>query len=450
MSQIKPANWKSLPGPEDITRVTLPNGIVVLTRSNFNSPSVYMSGYLNSGSMFDPPDKLGLATFTAISLMRGTHSHTFQEIYNDLESAGASLGFGASVHNVNFGGRALAEDLPLLLRLLSETLRQPSFPQEHIERVRTQILTSLAIRNQDTADLADMAVDEILFPNHPYGLPEDGHPETIQKITREDIETFHRLHYSPRSMVIVIVGAVSAESAVKQVHQALGDWQNPHQPPQPELPPIHPLSAEVRRHIAVPGKYQTDLILATTGFKRTSPDFMAASLGNSILGQFGMMGRIGDVVREKAGLAYSASTGLSASLEGGSWEVSAGVNPANLQRAIDLIISELKRFIQEPVLPEELRDSQANFIGRLPLSMESNAGVANALLNIERFQLGLDYYQRYPDKIAEVTPEMVLEVARRYWHPDRLAIVSAGPVLNNAVNNTADTAVDADYPSKEE
>jgi zinc protease len=142
-----------------------------------------------------------------------------------------------------------------------------------------------------------------------------------------------------------------------------------------------------------------------------------------------MMGRIGDVVREKAGLAYHASTSLSASIEGGSWEVSAGVNPVNLQRAIDLIISELKRFTQETVTSEELQDSQANYIGRLPLSLESNAGVANALLNVERFQLGLDYYQRYPAMVRAVTSEDVLETARRYWNPDRLAIISSGPDL---------------------
>ena len=96
------------------------------------------------------------------------------------------------------------------------------------------------------------------------------------------------------------------------------------------------------------------------------------------------------------------------------------------------IISELQKFIREPVTLEELRDSQANYIGRLPLSLESNAGVANALLNIERFQLGLDYYQRYSELVQSVTTEMVLETARRYWHLDRLAIVSAGPDLLDA------------------
>lgn len=440
MSQMKPANFKTLPGPQDITRVVLPGGITLLTRSNFNSPSVFIGGYMASGSMFDPLEMLGLAGFTATSLMRGTQQRRFQEIYEALESAGASLGFGASVHNMNFGGRSLAEDLPLMLALLAEALQQPVFPEEQVERLRSQMLTSLAIRNQDTGDLVDMAFDEIVFPNHPYGRPEDGHPETIQRITRDDLIAFHRQHYGPESMVIVVVGAVEAGQAIEQVTQAFGGWQNPNHAAAPDMPPIAPLADTTRRHIPVPGKYQSDLVIGTTGPKRTAPDFMAASLGNSILGQFGMMGRIGDVVREKAGLAYHASTSLSSTIEGGSWEVSAGVNPANVQRAIDLILSELGRFTAEPVTEEELQDSQANYIGRLPLSLESNAGVANALLNIERFQLGLDYYQRYPDLVMAVTPERVLEAARTYWNPDALAIISAGPDADSSETTAADAA----------
>ncbi len=422
-------SWKSLPGPEDITRVELPNRICLLTRANFNSPSVVISGYLACGSLFDPRPKLGLAHFTALSLMRGTARRSFQQIYDALESSGASLGFGASVHNTSFGGRALAEDLPLLLDLLSDCLRQPAFPGDQVERLRAQILTGLAIRAQDTEEQSSLAFDAALFPNHPYGLPEDGYTETIQAIQLADLAGYHQQHYGPSGMVIVIVGAVTAQQAVDEVQKALGSWQNPTQVESGTLPPVPPPAQSFRQHIPIPGKSQTDLVMGCLGPQRRSPDFMPASLGNSILGQFGMMGRIGDVVREQAGLAYHASTSLNAWIAAGSWEVSAGVNPANLTRAIDLIQRELDRFVRRPVFKRELKDSQANFIGRLPLSMESNNGVANALLNLERFQLGLDYYRRYPDLVLDVVPEKILEVARKYIDPQRLVITSAGPEL---------------------
>jgi zinc protease len=145
------------------------------------------------------------------------------------------------------------------------------------------------------------------------------------------------------------------------------------------------------------------------------------------LGQFGMMGRIGDVVRERSGLAYYASSNLSAGTGPGTWEVSAGVNPKNLDKAIDLIEKELRRFIKSGVTKEELTDNQANYIGRLPLSLESNSGVAGALLNMERYDLGLDYYQRYEAVVRGVTRADVLETARKYITPDRLVISTAGP-----------------------
>jgi zinc protease len=153
---------------------------------------------------------------------------------------------------------------------------------------------------------------------------------------------------------------------------------------------------------------------------------MAANLGNSVFGQFGMYGRIGDVVREQNGLAYYAFSSLSGGIGPGPWYISAGVDPANVDKAIELIQQEIIRFVSDPVSSDELADSQANFVGRLPLSLESNAGVAGALLNLEYYELGLDYYLRYPALVQAVTPETVMEAARHYLHPEKLGIAVAG------------------------
>ena len=288
-------------------------------------------------------------------------------------------------------------------------------------------LTALAIRAQDTADMADLEFNRVLFGSHPYARPEAGYPETIQAISREDIKEFHQTHFSPKGMVIVIVGAIHANQAYDLVNQTLGSWSSENSLSDPVLPPIPKLNQTVRRHLPIPGKFQSDLVMGTLGPKRNSEDYMPASLGNDILGQFGLMGRIGDVVREQAGLAYYASTSLNSWIDAGTWEVSAGINPQNLQRAIDLIIQELDRFVREPVSKQEIEDSQSNFIGRLPLSLESNFGVASAILKLERFQLGLDYYLKYHDLIYSITPEMILETARKYLDTKTLCIISAGP-----------------------
>lgn len=427
MKNDTPSATFSLPGPDDITRVELPNGIVILTRPNFNSPSVTISGQLGVGGLFDTDEKLGIADFTASALMRGTQYRSFQQIYDTLESAGASMGWEGGTHTTSFGGKALAEDLDMLLGLLAEVLLAPIFPTDDTERLRAQLLTSLAIRAQDTADMASLAFDQLVYAGHPYSRPEDGYPATIQAITRDDLIAFHRRYYGPQGMVIVVVGAVAPAEVVDKVTRALGAWENSGQPHTPELPPLSPLGELLRRNVTIAGKSQADLVMGAAGPERNAPVYLAAALGNNVLGQFGLMGRIGDVVREKAGLAYYAHSSLSGGLGPGPWSVSAGVDPENVERAIDLIRQEIARFVSEPVSADELSDSQANFVGRLPLSLESNSGVAGALLNLERYQLGLDYYRRYPDLVRAVTVENVLEAAQSYLDPDRLGIAVAGP-----------------------
>jgi zinc protease len=163
------------------------------------------------------------------------------------------------------------------------------------------------------------------------------------------------------------------------------------------------------------------------GPQRRSKDFVPAALGNNILGVFGMMGRIGESVREKAGLAYYAYSQLSGGMGPGPWYVSAGVDPANVEQAIELIREEIGRFSSQVVTADELSDSQSNFIGRLPLSLESNSGMASAILNLERYDLGLDYYRKYPEMVRKVSVEDILASASRYWDSDKLAVSIAGP-----------------------
>jgi zinc protease len=227
--------------------------------------------------------------------------------------------------------------------------------------------------------------------------------------------------------VIAIVGGVDPQRLVDLAARYFSGWQNPDYVPFGELPSVNPLLKLERKHVNIPGKSQTDLIIGAAGPSRRAPDFIAASLGNNLFGQFGLYGRIGQVVRQQAGLAYYSYSSLSGGEGPGPWDVSAGINPQNIEQAVGLIVDEITRFTSEPPTLDELDDSKSNFIGRLPLALESNGGVAGMLLNLERYSLGLDYYRRYPDLVKAVTPEAVLEAARHYLDPQRLAVASAGP-----------------------
>lgn len=418
----------SLPGSDDILRQVLPNGITVLARPNFESPSIVIRGYLPCGAILDPADKSGLAIFLSACLMRGTARKDFYQIYDQIESAGASLSFSASTHNILFSGRALAEDLPMLLELIAEVLRFPEFPENQIEQVRDQLLAGLAIRSQNTQEMAEITFDKAFFGDHPYARDDEGTPESIQSITRQDMQAFHQKYFGPDGMVICIVGGIEPAKAVENVRAVFEPWaKNPQARPSfDNLPQVTNPKTTQRLHVEIPEKSQMDLIVGFSGPNRLSPHYYAATLGNCVLGQFGMMGRIGKVVRDDNGLAYYAGSSLAGLPLSGSWEISAGVNPGNIEEALRLIHLELKRFTEEPVLASELDDVQSFFIGRLPLDMESNGGVAYYLLNMERYQLGLDYYREYAGIVRSVTREQILNTARTFIDPDRLIIVTAG------------------------
>ncbi len=427
MDKVYEGHRDALPSPDNITREVLPNGITILARPNFNSPSLTIRGYLLSGSLFDPIEKLGLSYLTANGLMTGTARNDFQSLYDKIESVGARLGFSAGTLSTSFNAHCLSEDLDLMLGLVADSLRTPVFPEREFNRQKMQMLTGLAIRDQDTAAMAAMLFDQIVYAGHPYENPDEGFIETVQTIEREDLIDFYQRTFGPQGLTIAIVGAVEPQLAVDAVKAALGDWQNPQQESLPELPPLAPITETIRKSVSIPGKSQADVVMGCQGPDRLSPDYFPLLIGNNILGEFGMMGRLGKSVREEAGLAYYAYSSLSASLGPGAWEMIAGVNPRNVEQTIELIAAQARQFVAEPVSEEELSDSKSNFLGRMPLLLESNGGVAVSLLNMERFNLGLDYFLKYPQKIGAVTAEDILEASRRYLDPDRLAIAVAGP-----------------------
>jgi zinc protease len=427
--EFRSLHTSALPGPHDINRTELKNGITLLVRPNFNTLSVSIAGYLQAGCLYDPEEKLGLADFTSSTLMRGTRNRNFQEIFDSLESVGASLGVSSGAHTAGFGGKSLGDDLPVLLEMLADILQNPVFPKEHVERVRSQLLTGLDLRAQDTEEMASMGFDRIAYADHPYRFPSDGYPDTIQSIKVKDLVDFHKTYYGPEKMVLVIVGPIKPDQALALVENSLGSWVNPDQPALFEVPDSKPLEKSIQNHHPISDKSQADIIMGVVGPRREWKDFYSALLGNNILGQFGMMGRIGESVRVQSGLAYYAYSALSSSIGPGPWTVSAGVDPVNLDQAISLIKKEIKKFISEPVKKEELLDVQSSYIGKLPLSLESNSGVAGAIMIIERHQLGLDFFQNYEGMINKVTPESILEASRTFLDPDKLAISTSGPEL---------------------
>lgn len=425
---VLPEITYSLPNSQNIARIVLDNGIVVLVYENMNTQSVVIEGSLRGGSLHETPEKSGLAALTSSALMRGTQHRDFDAIHSELEDIGADLGVGAGVHRVSFDGKALAEDLDVLLDVLNDVLRFPTFPDDQVERLRGEAMTWLQYQQQDTRRQAGRLFREHLYPgSHPYHYSSRGTLETVPNLTIDEMRAFHASQYGPDGMTICIVGAVGVGAAIEIVNEKLGQWRNPGQSEKIELPPLEPLADIRRAGMSIPGKTQSDIIMGVVGPARSAPDYQAANLANSVLGQFGMMGRIGDVVREQSGMAYYAYSRLDGGLGPGAWSIAAGVNPVNVERAIELSLGEAKRLTTELIEDSDLDDNKSYYVGRLPLQLESNDGIAGTILTLETYDLGLDYLVGYRDMINALTKEQLLAAAQHYWTPDAYVVSVAGP-----------------------
>ncbi len=417
----------TLPGPNNTVRTTLANGITVLARENFASPAVVVNGYLIAGSEDEPPGKRGLAGFTTDVMQRGTQRRPFSDLYEQVESIGAAFGVGSGSHVASFGAKGLVEHFATLLDIVADVLIAPAFDVRQAERARTEILTSIRERTRDTRRLARLAFYELAYPTgHPYHWSQVGYSDTIASISQDDLIEFHETYVSPQDMVIAIVGGIQTDVAVSCVADAFGDWTKTR-PPRAPLPTVPRIGSTRRRSIAVSDKTQTSLVLGWPGPSRDQDDFLACFVANTILGVFGMYGRLGERLREQHGLAYYIYSGLDGGSGPGPWSIQAGLDPATAEQATVLILDEVRRIQDAHVQGEELTDTIAHLTGSLPLALETNEGVSRSLVNIERYSLGLDYLQTYAALIESITSDQVQAAAQRWLDPDRYVLALAGP-----------------------
>lgn len=418
----------NFPSSANITRVVLDNGIVVLAYENTAVKSVNIVGSLHAGSIYETPEKNGLASFVADAVMMGTSHRDFDQVHSALEDIGADVSIRSHVHKAAVSGKALAEDLSVIFDVVNDVLRNPVFPEDHVERLRGERMTWLQYSSFNTRYRAGKALREALYPDsHPYHYGTYGTEETIPNFSVDDLKAFHAQHYGPQGMILVVVGAVSADDVVAMVNDKFGDWQNPDQPEVIAAPNINEFTGNRRTFVFVPGKSQSDINMGVVGPSRYSSDFVAAQLANSVLGEFGMMGRIGKSVREEKGLAYYAYSRVGGGHGPDSWTISAGVNPENVELAIDSSLEEIERLITEVVSDDDLADNQSYYSGRLPLRLESNEGLSSNIHSMESYQLGLDYLANYKDTIYNITKDDMLKAAQTYLKPEEMVIAVAGP-----------------------
>ncbi|HXF83556.1 MAG TPA: pitrilysin family protein [bacterium] len=412
--------------PETITRSELSNGLVVLAHEQPRTEMVAVHGYVRAGALFDG-ERSGLARFTAAMLQRGTATRTSQAIAEALEGMGASLTVFSTAEVVGISLRVLREDAPAALAIIADLLQQPTFPAEEVEKVRGELLTALRVVEQDTRVVAERTWRRLLYPpGHPHARMAEGDLAVVERLTRDDLVAFHRRHYRPEATILAIVGDLPPGKVLELTARLFAGWPRQGAWAPPGVPPVPRPDAPRTGEQRLAGKIQSDIVLGVPGPARTDPRYYEVMVANLILGQIGMMGRLGESVRERQGMAYYAYSDLRAGLLPGPWWVRAGVNPQHEARAVETILEEIRAFQAQGPTAEELDDARRFLIGSLALRLETTGGIAQTLADIELYGLGLDYLQRFPDLIRGVTREAVIAGARAF-SLDAYALAVAGP-----------------------
>jgi zinc protease len=409
-------------------RATLTNGVDLLHNRAAANPSVVVRAMVRAGASRESADVLGLASFTGTLLREGTEHISKEALAEELDGLGAGLsvdvGYAVSVISI----KCLSSDIARAMEILGELLRFPAFPADELERRRGQLLTELKELDDNTRVVAERSWRQDAYPaGHRFGKLPVGTEQSVAAFQRDQLERFFRAWYGPSQTSLIVVGDIDLDTTRDLAERVLGDWRggraDPVAPTLPTTPP--PVAAE--RRVSMAGKTQADLVLGTTTFDRRAPDYDALSFANHILGRIYFMGRFGEKVRDEQGLAYYAYSELSAGFGSGPWLVRAGVNPTNIDRALESIRAELARFQADGPAEEEQVDGVSSLLGSLPRQLETNEGMAAVLGEIDLYDLGLDYLERYPDIIRALTRDQVTAAARTWLPADHLVTTIAGP-----------------------
>lgn len=406
-------------------REVLPNGIVLLVAERPAVPIVAARVFTRAGAVLEPKDRTGLASLMGGLLTRGTAKRTGPELDAAIEFVGGSLESGAGRDGLYVSLSVLRKDLGLGLDLMSEVLLSPSFPDDEFKRRVSQTLAAIRRSEQSPRTVGGRALARLVYGVHPYATPVDGTLESVARITRDDVVEFHRLHVRPDTTIVAMVGAITVEEARREVLARFGGWTAPPGPA-PSVadaaagPP--PQAETISRELT-----QATILLGRQGIRQVSPDYFPLVVGSYVLGG-GSASRLYARVRDEGGLAYSVYSYVSPGKYGASVVVGTQTRTAEVPRVLAMLREEMARLGREPVSEGELRLAKDYLIGSFPLRLDTSAKVADFLVAVEEQGLGLDYADRYRERIAQVTAADVQRVAATYFDPATFSRVTVGKV----------------------
>jgi zinc protease len=417
-----PLRQASVPQPK---RIQLPNGMVIFLMEDHELPLVRGTAVIRGGGRDVPAEKAGLAGIYGQAWRTGgTASKTGDQLDEFLEARAANVETGADEDSAVVSLDVLKGDFDTVFPIFVDILRNPQFRQEKIDLAKTQANTGISRRNDDPRGLGDREAVKIGYgADSPYARQAEY--ATISSITRDDLLAFHKKYVHPNNIIFGIVGDFDTAKMEAKLKQAFASW-----PKGPQAPSAAPTGGTPAKpgvyYVAKDDVTQSNIYVIHGGTQRNNPDYYSLVVMNEILSG-GFSGRLMNDIRTARGLAYGVGGGVGAPWDHpGIFRIWMGTKSGSTVEAIGALKTQLNDLTAKPFGADELAQAKEAILNAYVFTMDSRAKTLRQQIFLEFYGFPANYYNQYPGNIQKVTAEDVARVAKKYVHPDQIAVLVVG------------------------
>ena len=409
----------------EIKQVTLSNGMKLFLLEDHELPLINVSVRIRTGSVYEPADKIGLASITG-QVMRtgGTKTKTGDEIDEILERIAASVETNIGKNSGSASMSVLKKDLDAGLAILADVLMNPEFGEDKIDLAKVQERSGIARRNDNVNSIAGREFNKLVYgPKSVYARHAEY--ESIDNVTRDDLVAFHENFYHPNNVMLGVWGDFKSKDMIKKIEKAFKDWKKTEM----KIPPKPEVSYDYRQTVNLIQKddvNQTNVFIGHIGGKRNDPDYFALILMNRILGQ-GFTSRLVRNVRSREGLAYSIFGVYTANYDyPGVLYVGCQTKSETTVQAVRSMLKQVKSMTEAEVTDEELAIAKDSYLNSFVFNFDSKGEIVNRIMTYEYYSYPHDFLQKTKASIENVTQADIFRVAQKNLHPDKMQILAVG------------------------
>lgn len=418
-----------------VRKFELPNGLTLLVMPIKGAGTVAISGRVRAGEYFRNPDKAQVPSLVTDMLTAGSQKYTKELLAQELEQLGTTLNYSNDDFWLSFNTEVTTEDVATMISLAADTLEHPLFTEEELAKSKKLRESMLKDAMADTGSMAYLKFMEYWYKPDSvyYNKPFPQQIAELSTIGTQDLHQFHDKHITPANTVLTLVGDITPDRALAIVKSSFGDW---HGPPAEAVrisdQCLIPHVGQKTLIAELPDKSNADVYVGhPVSTSILSNDYFATQLANAALGYDSFACRLAPV-REKYGLTYGISSGLSGEFPWAPWLISFSINPENYGKTLPLVEKIVSEYLKSGITPEELAKEKSHLEGSFYVKLRSPQKIASRLCELEILGLGPQFIDDFAANLRRVTVSEANACIRKYFNLSTAAISASG-TLHDAV-----------------